>query len=92
MHITTLRNVVRTMIGRSLFVASAMAATAGIAHAQSYPSQPIKIIVPFGPGGSSDIVGRVFGEYLQRLVKQPVVIENKAGANGIIGTDRKSVV
>lgn len=58
-------------------------------HAQtaaSYPSQPIKLIIPFAPGGSSDIVGRAFAQYLAEQSKQPVVPENKAGANGIIGT------
>ena len=42
--------------------------------------------MPFGPGGSSDIVGRFFGQYLQGVTKQSVVIENRAGANGIIST------
>jgi len=55
-------------------------------HAQSYPSQPIKLIIPFGPGGSGDIVGRAFGQYLAEQTKQTVFSENKAGANGIIGT------
>jgi tripartite-type tricarboxylate transporter receptor subunit TctC len=60
---------------------------ANSAQAQSaYPSQPIKIVVPFAPGGSSDIVGRFFGQYLQTVSKQSVVVENRAGANGIIGT------
>ncbi|MDB5842093.1 MAG: tripartite tricarboxylate transporter substrate binding protein [Herminiimonas sp.] len=70
-------------------LAVALAATAGMAGAQNvsnYPSQPIKLVVPFAPGGSSDIVARNFGSYLQNLSKQPVVIENKGGANGIIGT------
>lgn len=67
-------------------IALALLAAAGSASAQTYPSQPIKLIVPFAPGGSSDIVGRAFGNYLQNVAKQPVVVENKAGANGIIGT------
>ncbi len=58
----------------------------GIGYAQTYPSQAIKIIVPFGPGGSSDIVARAFGQYLFTLTGQPVLIENMAGANGIIAT------
>ena len=72
-----------------LALAAAVAASGAIGpvHAQpSYPSQPIKIVVPFAPGGSSDIVARVFGQYLQDQAGQPVVIDNKAGANGIIGT------
>nr|MBF0683084.1 tripartite tricarboxylate transporter substrate binding protein [Pseudomonas sp.] len=80
-----LKRLVRNAAGKSLF-AIALAMAAGLAYAQSYPSKPIRIIVPFGPGGSSDIVARVFGEYLQGVTKQPVVVENRAGANGIIGT------
>lgn len=77
--------VVSALFSRPLIAASLLS-IAAIAHAQSYPSQPIKIIVPFAPGGSSDIVGRAFGQYLQNVTKQPVVIDNKPGANGIIGT------
>ena len=58
----------------------------GAVQAQSYPSQPIKLVIPFAPGGSSDIVGRVFGQYLADFTKQAVVADNKAGGNGIIGT------
>jgi tripartite-type tricarboxylate transporter receptor subunit TctC len=57
-----------------------------MACANDYPSKPITLIVPFAPGGSSDIVARAFGNYLQNVAKQPVVVENKAGASGIIGT------
>jgi tripartite-type tricarboxylate transporter receptor subunit TctC len=60
---------------------------AGTASAQQpYPTQPIRIVVPFASGGSSDIVARFFGQYLQGESGQPVVIDNRAGANGIIGT------
>jgi tripartite-type tricarboxylate transporter receptor subunit TctC len=68
------------------FLALAFSVIVGTAQAQSYPNQSIKIVVPFAPGGSSDIVGRFFGQYLQNVSKQSVVIDNKAGANGIIGT------
>jgi len=57
------------------------------AYGQSYPSKPIRIIVPFGPGGSGDITARTFAQYLEAHAKQPVVIENKPGANGILGTE-----
>jgi tripartite-type tricarboxylate transporter receptor subunit TctC len=53
----------------------------------SYPSQPIKIIVPFGPGGSADIMARNFGQFLEGRSKQSVIVENKPGANGILGTE-----
>ena len=70
---------------RSVITASTLM-MAGLAQAQNYPSQPIKLIIPFAPGGSSDIVGRAFGQYLAEASKQTVIAENKAGANGIIGT------
>lgn len=59
----------------------------GLASAQGFPSKPIKIVVPFGPGGSGDITARAFGQYLEAQFKQAVVIENRAGANGILGTE-----
>jgi len=61
----------------------------GITSAQTnnYPNQSIKIIVPFGPGGSADIMARNFGLYLEDKSKQSVIVENKPGANGMIGTE-----
>src|SRR3954471_22741137 len=56
------------------------------AYAASYPSRPIKIIVPFGPGGSGDITARLIGKQIEEKTKQAVVIDNRPGANGIIGT------
>ena len=57
------------------------------ALAQTYPSQPVRIIVPFGPGSGSDIVARKLGGYLQARWKQPVIIDNRPGAQGVIATD-----
>ncbi len=57
------------------------------AAAQDYPNKPIRIIVPFGPGGGGDIVGRIFGQALQEKLGQPVVIENKPGAAGTLGNE-----
>lgn len=59
----------------------------GMVQAQGFPNKPIKILVPFGPGGSGDITARAFAQYLEAQFKQAVVIENKPGANGILGTD-----
>src|SRR5215472_11736146 len=58
----------------------------GIASAQTWPSRPIKIVVPFAPGGSTDIIGRLAADQLSRDLGQPVVVENVGGAAGAIGT------
>src|SRR5262245_18657689 len=55
--------------------------------AQDYPTQPIRIIVPFGPGGGSDIVTRIIAESMQKNLGQPFVVENKPGAGGTIGNE-----
>ncbi len=57
------------------------------ASAQDFPNKPIRIIVPFGPGGGGDIVGRIFGQALQEKLGQPVVVENKPGAAGTLGNE-----
>lgn len=88
MSFSACRAAMLAILSRSLIAASLLAAGT-LAHAQPeqpYPSQPVRIVVPFGPGGSSDIVGRVFSQYLQSTTKQPVFVDNRAGANGIIGT------
>ena len=55
-----------------------------VATAQTYPSRPITMIVPFAPGGSTDVLGRVLAERMKDALGQPVIIENVAGANGSI--------
>jgi len=67
--------------------ASALALGAAGAHAQTYPTKPIKMVVPFAAGGGTDVLARVIGEKLAAGLGQPVVIDNKPGAAGIIGTD-----
>src|SRR3989440_10118718 len=59
----------------------------GGATAQTYPSKPIKVIIPFVAGGSSDIVGRAIASKFQELLGQPGVVENKPGANGSIAAE-----
>lgn len=64
-----------------------LAMAGAAAHAQVYPAKPVKLIVPYAPGGSADIAARLIGEDWGKALGQPVVIENKAGASGNIGID-----
>lgn len=75
------------LIAKSLLVATLCAATLSAVHAQTYPSKPVKLIVPFAPGGFTDVVARILGQRLSESMGQQFVIENKAGAGSIIGTD-----
>jgi tripartite-type tricarboxylate transporter receptor subunit TctC len=61
-------------------------ATAATAAAQSFPTRPIRLIVPYPPGGGTDIVARVIGQRLQQSLGQPIVIDNRGGAGGTLGT------
>ncbi len=65
----------------------ALLGLAGNASAQGYPSKPIKIVVPFAAGAQSDGLARLVGDELSRRLGQPVIIENKPGATGMIGTE-----
>ena len=75
------------MIRRTLFALAAACCLASAAQAQTWPSKPLHIIVPYPPGGSSDIIARAISKPLSEALKQPVVVENKPGANGNTGTD-----
>jgi tripartite-type tricarboxylate transporter receptor subunit TctC len=76
------------MLTRLLAIALGFAAAmATPAAAQDFPTQPIKMVIPFGPGGGTDIVGRILAEYMQKKLGKPVVVENKPGAGGIIGNE-----
>ena len=70
----------------SLF-AFLFAAWCGGVLAQGYPSKPVKIVVPYPAGGYFDVVGRIVGHALSESLGQPMVVENKVGANGIVGTE-----
>jgi tripartite-type tricarboxylate transporter receptor subunit TctC len=60
---------------------------AALAMAQPYPGKPIRLVVPFPPGGSADIIGRTLAQRLSEQMGQPVVVENRAGASAIIGSE-----
>ncbi len=72
---------------RLALMLAALAAFASSTAAQSWPTKPVKVVVPFGPGGPADIYGRILGQELSGALGQQFVIENKAGAGGTIGAD-----
>jgi tripartite-type tricarboxylate transporter receptor subunit TctC len=71
---------------RRMLVA-ALLLTVGLAHAQDYPSKPIRMIVPYPPGGGTDVVARIVNEKLSQELGQAIVIDNKGGAGGSVGTE-----
>jgi tripartite-type tricarboxylate transporter receptor subunit TctC len=70
-----------------LAVVTALLLAGASAQAQDFPTRPIKVVIAFPPGGPTDFVGRIIADKLKDLLGQPVIIENKAGANGAIGAD-----
>ncbi len=76
----------RVMLTMIATMIAALLSAAAVAQ-QSYPSKPVRLIIPFPPGGSNDVVGRMFGQQLGDRLGQSVVIENRGGAGGTIGTD-----
>jgi tripartite-type tricarboxylate transporter receptor subunit TctC len=68
-----------------LLVLAALVLTAAPAHTQSYPERPIRIVVPFSPGGPTDLISRIIGQKMQAALGQTLFVENRLGAGGIIG-------
>ena len=82
---TAIATAFRAAIGTALAFAVALAEFAGSAAAQNYPVKPIKLVVPFAPGGPADVIGRIIGQQLAVILGQSLVIENRGGAGGTIG-------
>ncbi len=71
---------------RPLMVLLAMLASAGV-YAQTYPAHPIRLVIPFAPGGSTDLGGRLVALGMTEILGQSIVVDNRAGAGGVLGTD-----
>jgi len=86
-------SLIRQMRGSTLALAPAIAiaaaallATPGLAPAQAFPNKPVKLLVPFGPGSGTDTIARVVAEGLSEHLKVPVIVDNREGAGGLVGT------
>jgi tripartite-type tricarboxylate transporter receptor subunit TctC len=77
----------RTMLKGAGMAAGVLAGAHPLAFAQAYPSKPVRIVVPYPPGGPTDIVARLIGNKLEERFKQPFVIDNKPGAGGNLGAE-----
>ena len=72
-------------IAFALFIGAALAVPANIARAQNFPERPIRLIVAFTAGGATDVLARQIANDLKDALGQPIVVENRPGANGLIG-------
>ena len=79
--------VLTRVLVRSLALLAVVAMAATNASAQSYPTKPVRMIVPFGAGGPADVYARVLAQHLTEALKQNFVVENRPGAGAIIGTE-----
>jgi tripartite-type tricarboxylate transporter receptor subunit TctC len=75
------------IVTKSLMLGSLLALSMSLGLAQTYPNKPVKLIAPFAPGGFTDVVARILSQRLSIAMGQQFVVENKAGAGSIIGTD-----
>jgi len=67
-------------MNRGIFALAFVVALGGVAAAQNYPAKPIKLIVPFAPGGPADVIGRIIGQQAGIILRQNFVVENRGGA------------
>jgi tripartite-type tricarboxylate transporter receptor subunit TctC len=79
--------ILRSHLFSALATLAIVAACSGSALAQGWPNRPIRMVVPYTPGGYTDLMARLVGQKLSEALGQPVIFENKPGANAIIGTD-----
>ncbi|HJQ58136.1 MAG TPA: tripartite tricarboxylate transporter substrate binding protein [Vineibacter sp.] len=86
-HRTGRRGLLRQGMAAGLLASGLPALTSGTVRAQAWPSKPVRIVVSFPAGGLTDAFARAYGDYISQKVGQPVVVENKAGAGGIIGAE-----
>src|SRR5215470_16119162 len=70
-----------------LAASAAVSCFSGIAQAQSYPSRPVRVIVPYPAGGPTDISARLLGQWLSARLRQAFIIDNRPGAGGNLGTE-----
>ncbi|MGC2155433.1 MAG: tripartite tricarboxylate transporter substrate-binding protein, partial [Pseudolabrys sp.] len=76
-----------TLLSRLLMAVSLLVALAPNALADDYPNRPVRLIIPFPPGGSNDVVGRLVAQQLSVKLGQQVYVDNRGGAGGTIGTE-----
>lgn len=69
---------------RIMLAGAILALVHGAAFADSYPSRPVRLLVGYAPGGPVDTAARIYADYLGRVLKQPVIVDNRAGASGAI--------
>jgi tripartite-type tricarboxylate transporter receptor subunit TctC len=72
---------------RAVFTGLSLMLSAAAANAEDFPARQIRLIVPFPPGGPNDIIARVIGQRMSEIIKQPVIIDNRGGQGGVLGTE-----